>query len=164
KHDLIGRLEKKGMDYDGAVAAYRKALTLDPKDKETRANLALLLEYDADGTRYSEKANLKKAVAQLHELKKVDEEYSRTYDDNVLYDLWYADDYKGVLDYAVTLPTSEVRKGLTLAAIALQEGTDAALKRSLEITTDNQERSKVLVTAGAVLVHLRKYSEGAAMF
>jgi tetratricopeptide (TPR) repeat protein len=164
KHDLIGRLEKKGMDYGGAVAAYRKALALDPKDKETRANLALLLEYDADGTRYSEKANLKEAVTQLHELKKVDEEYSRSYDDNVLYDLWYAHDYKGVLDYAATLPTSEVRKGLTLAAIALQEGADAALKRSLEITTDNQERSKALVTAGAVLVRVRKYAEGAAMF
>jgi tetratricopeptide (TPR) repeat protein len=164
KHDLIGRLEKKGMDYDGAVAAYRKALALDPKDKETRANLALLLEYDADGTRYSEKANLKEAVTQLHQLKKVDEEYSRSYDDNVLYDLWYAHDYKGVLDYAVTLPTSEVRKGLTLAAITLQEGIDAALKRSLEITTDNQERSKALITAGAVLVRVRKYAEGTAMF
>ena len=68
------------------------------------------------------------------------------------------------LDYAATLPTSEVRKGLTLSAIALQEGIDAALKRSLEITTDNQERSKALVTAGAVLVRVRKYAEGAAMF
>ena len=163
KHDLIGRLEKKGMDYDGAIAAYRRALALDPKDKETRANLALLLEYDADGTRYGEKANLKEAVAQFRELKKVDEEYSRTYDDNVLYDLWYARDFKGVLDYAATLPTSDVRKALTLAAIAVRESTDAALKRSLEITTDNQERSKALVTAGAVLVRVRKYSEGAAM-
>ena len=41
------------------------------------------------------------------ELKKLDEEYSRDYDDNVLYDLWYARDYKGVLDYAATLPTSD---------------------------------------------------------
>ena len=74
KHDLIGRVLKKGMDYDGAIAAYRKAIALDPKDKETRANLALLLEYDADGTRYGEKARLKEAVEVLRELKKVDEE------------------------------------------------------------------------------------------
>jgi tetratricopeptide (TPR) repeat protein len=164
KHDLIGRLEKKGMGLDGAIAAYRKAIVLDPKDKETRANLAILLEYDADGTRYSEKAGLKDAVAEWRELKKLDEEYSRTYDDNVLYDLWYAHDPQGVIDYAATLPASNVRKGLMLAAIALQQGTESALKKSLEITTDNQERSQSLVTAGAVLVRVRKYKEGAAMY
>ena len=71
KHDLIGRPLKKGMDYDGADAAYRKAISLDPKDKGTRANLALLLEYDEDGTRYSEKARLKEAVEVLRGLKTV---------------------------------------------------------------------------------------------
>ena len=40
KCDLIGRQFKKGMDFYGAVAAYRKAIALDPKDKEARANLA----------------------------------------------------------------------------------------------------------------------------
>lgn len=163
KNDLIGRPVKKGMDYDGAVAAYQKAVLLDPKDKETRANLALLLEHDADGTRYGEKARLKEAVEVFRELKKVDEEYSRTYDDNILYDLWYAHDYKGVLDYAATLPASDVRKGLTLAAIAVQQGSEAALKRSLEITTDDQSRSKVLANAGAVLVRVREYPEAAAL-
>jgi len=164
KHDLIGRPGKKGMDLDGAIAAFRKAIALDPKDKETRANLAILLEYDADGTRYSEKAGLKEAVAEFRELKKLDEEYSRNYGDNVLYDLWYAHDPQGVIDYAATLPASNVRKGLMLAAIALQQGTESALKKSLEITTDNQERSQALVTAGAVLVRVRKYKEGAAMY
>ena len=101
------------MDYEGAVAAYKKAIALDPKDKETRANLGMLLEYDAEGTRYSEKARLKEAVEVFRELKKVDENYSRTYDDYILYDLWYARDYKGVLDYAATLPTSDTRRVLT---------------------------------------------------
>jgi tetratricopeptide (TPR) repeat protein len=163
RHDLIGRLVKKGMDYDEAIAAYRKAITLDPKDKETRANLALLLEYDSDGSRYSEKAHLREAVEVLRELKKLDEEYSRTYDDNVLYDLWYAHDYQGVLDYAATLPASDTRKGLTLASIALEQGNDAALKKSLEITTNDQSRSNALANAGAVLVRVRKYAEAAAL-
>ena len=163
KHDLIGRLLKNGMDYDGAVAAYKKAIALDPKDKDTRANLALLLEYDPDGTRYGKNAPLKEAVAQLHELKKLDEEYSRSYDDNVLYDLWYAHDYRGVLDYVATLSTSDVRKGLMLAATAVLQGSDAALKKSLEITSDDQTRSKALATAGVVLIRVRKYAEGAAL-
>src|SRR5262249_27319236 len=39
QHDLMGRRLKKGFDYEGAVAAYRKAKELDPKDKDIRANL-----------------------------------------------------------------------------------------------------------------------------
>ena len=163
KHDLIGRPLKKEMDDQGAIAAYRKAIALDPKDKDTRANLALLLEYDAEGTRYNDSDKLKKAVAELRDLKKLDEEYSRSYDDNVLYDLWYAHDYQGVLDYAATLPATDVRRGLMLAAIAVLQGADAALKKALEITVDDQGRSKSLANAGAVLVRVRKYSEGAAL-
>jgi len=164
KHDQIGRPLEKGMDFEGSVAAYRKTITLDTADKETRAELGILLEYDADGTRYSENAHLKDAVAVMRELKKLDEEYARTYDDNVLYDLWYAHDYQGVLDYAATLPTSDIRKGLVIAATALISGTEAALKKSVEITTTDQTRSQALMNAGAVLLRVRKYPETAAVF
>jgi TonB family protein len=164
RNDRIGRPLEKGMDYNGAVAAYRKAIELDPNDKDSRAELAVLLEYDVDGIRYSEKANLKDAAAQLRALKKLDEEFARSYDDNLLYDLWYAHDYLGVLDAAASLPTNDVRKGLTVAAVAAQQGTDAALKKSVEITTGEQNRSQILLNAGAVLVRVRKYPEGSAMF
>jgi tetratricopeptide (TPR) repeat protein len=125
KHDLIGRSLKKGMDYDGAIAAYKKSILLDPKDKDARAKLALLLEYDSDGVRYSERAHLKESVDLLRELKKMDEDYERTYEDNILYDLWYAHDYQAVLDYASTLPATQVRKGLNLAALAALQGSEA---------------------------------------
>jgi len=164
KHDEIGRLLKKGMNFQGSVAAYKKAIELDPTDNENRAELGMLLEYDASGVRYSENAHLKDAVTAMRELKKVDEEYARTYDDNILYDLWYARDYQGVLDFAATLPTSDVRKGLTVAAIAATKGTDAALKKSVELTTSNENRSQVLMNAGAVLLRVRKYPETAALF
>jgi len=152
------------MDLEGSLAAYRKAITLDPTDKESRAELGMLLEYDADGTRYSENARLQDAVAVIRELKKLDEEYARTYDDNILYDLWYAHDYHGVLDYAATLPSSDVRKGLVIAATALISGSEAALKKSVEITTDDPTRSQALMNAGAVLMRVRKYPETAAVF
>jgi len=163
KNDLMGRPLKKGMDYTGAVAAYKKAIAIDPKDKDTQADLALLLEYDADGARYTENAQLKGAVEVLRNLKKLDEEYERSYEDNVLYDLWYAGDYKGLLEYAATLPSSEVRKGLVVAATAIQDGSDAALKKSVSVTTDEQSRSKVLANASAVLVRARRYAEANAM-
>jgi tetratricopeptide (TPR) repeat protein len=163
KYDLIGRLLKKGMDFDGSVAAYKKAIALDPKDKETLANFGLMLEYDADGNRYSDKAPLKDAAAQLRELKKLDEAYARGYDDNLLFDLWYAHDYQGVFDYAATLPASDIRKGLTLAAIAVLQSADAALKKSLQITTDDQSRSQTLLNAGTLLSRIRKYREASTL-
>src|SRR5947209_447248 len=69
QHDLIGRLRHKGMDYEGALAAYRKGRQLDPKDKPIIADYAILLEHDATGTRYASGAHLTEAVAQFKELK-----------------------------------------------------------------------------------------------
>jgi tetratricopeptide (TPR) repeat protein/transglutaminase-like putative cysteine protease len=163
KNDLVGRPLKKGMDYTGAVAAYKKAIALDPKDKDTQADLALLFECDAEGIRYGENAHLKEAVEVLRNLKKLDGEYERSYEDNVLYDLWYAADYKALLDYAGTLPASEVRKGLIVAATAIQEGSEAALKKSVSVTADEQSRDKVLANASAVLVRARRYPEATEM-
>ena len=65
-----------------------------------------------------------------------------------------------MLDDAASLPSSDVRKALTLASIALLKGTGDALKKSLEITTDDQERGKALVNAGIMLIHVRKYARG----
>ena len=163
KHDLVGRIMKHGMDYQGAVAAYRKAITLDPKDKDTRADLALLLEYDAEGVRYNDSVSLKQSVEVLRDLKKLDEEYEGSYDDNILFDLWYVGDYGGMLAYAATLPATEVRKGLIVAATTLRESTEVALKKSLEMTPNDQSRSKILDNAAAVLIRARKYPEAAAM-
>ncbi|HLY97901.1 MAG TPA: DUF3857 domain-containing protein [Candidatus Angelobacter sp.] len=164
QHDLIGRRFQKGFDHEGAVAAYRKAKQLDPKDKDLRANLAILLETDEDGERYSSKAHLKEAVAEFRELKKLDEDYARTYDDNVLWDLWYERDFAGVKDYGATLSGSDLRKSFLLAAIAASEGTEAALKKSLEITSTHEGRSTLLNSAAAYLLRIRKYEQAEVLF
>lgn len=163
QHDLLGRRWKKGFDYDGAVAAYRKAKELDPKDKDIRANLAILLEYDPAGKRYTARAHLKEAIAEFRELKKLDEEAGREYDDNVLYDLWYARDFKGLAEALSALPSSETRRAFVIAGLAAEQGPDLALKKSLEITTEEASRRKSMTTAGWLLLRLHRYSEAADM-
>lgn len=158
EHDLIGRIRKKGFDYDGAVAAYRKAKLLDPKDKDLRANLAILLEFDANGERYTPQAHLKEAVTEFTELKKLDKDYAAEYDDNVLYDLWYAGDMKGLDEAVRNLPITDVRRGFVLAASAAEHHSDAAIKKALEITTDEATRNKALTNAGSLLLRMHKYS------
>jgi transglutaminase-like putative cysteine protease/Flp pilus assembly protein TadD len=161
EHDLLGRRMKKGFDYSGAVAAYRKAKELDPKDKDIRSSLAILLEYDATGERYTAKAQLKAAVTEFRELKKLDEEASRPFDDNILYDLWYARDFKGLAETVSALPANDTRRGFVIAGVAAEQGADAALKKSLEITTAEEGRTNALTYAGWLLLRLRKYSEAA---
>jgi len=51
QHDILGRRFGAGFDRAGAVAAYRKARSLDADDEATRADLAILLEHDAQGLR-----------------------------------------------------------------------------------------------------------------
>jgi Flp pilus assembly protein TadD len=46
EYDLVGRKLRPGSDYVGAEAAFRAAEKLDPEDKATVANLAILLEYN----------------------------------------------------------------------------------------------------------------------
>jgi Flp pilus assembly protein TadD/transglutaminase-like putative cysteine protease len=161
EHDLIGRRLKKGYDLQGAIAAYRKAKELDPKDKDIRANLAMLLEYDSNGDRYTANAQLKDAISEFKDLKKLDEVMGRTYDDFVLYDLWYAREFKTLEEALQALPATDTRRGFAVAVTAIKLGSDAALKKSLEITTSDELSRKALTSAGWLLLRLHKYSEAA---
>lgn len=163
EHDMIGRRFGKGFDFAGAVAAYRKAKQLNPKDTTIRANLAILLEYDAGGARYSKKANLEAAIAEFRELKKLDEKYARSYEDFIPYDLWYLGRFSELNEYVGALSGSDLRKAFTIGCIAALGGSDAAIKRSFEITAQEQDRSNVLLIAGRLLIRIRRYPEAAEL-
>jgi tetratricopeptide (TPR) repeat protein len=169
QHDLIGRRFATGFDLEGALAAYRKALQLDPKgsdpqNKGVRADYAILLEHDAEGVRYSDKAHLDQAVAEFTEIKKQDEDRGKRYDDFVLYDLWYARKFKELEEKIAGLPKNETRRSLLIAAVAAQQGAEAAIKKSLEITSEDQDRGKALVSAGFMLILIRRYPEAADLY
>ena len=163
EHDLIGRRFGKGFDHAGAVAAFRKAKQLDEKDRAVRANLAILMEYDQDGTRYSKQADLEGAITEFKELKKLDEDYAKSYETYIPYDLWYLGKFKELSDYVASLPASDTQKAFTLAAIAATNGPEAAMKRSLEITSEEQDRSKALLTAGRLALRIRNYPVAAEL-
>jgi tetratricopeptide (TPR) repeat protein len=169
EHDLIGRRFGGGFDYQAAVDAYSKAHQLDPKEvnprnKGIQLNYAMLLEYDAKGERYSEKSHMDQAIAEFKDIKKRDEETGKKYADFVLYDLWYLHKYKELQEQASALSGTDVRRGLILAAVAADEGVDAAIKKSMELTSSEQERSNATATAGWLLVRVRRYQESAGMF
>lgn len=159
EHDLLGRRLTKGFDYNGAIIAYRKARDFDPKDTDIRINLGSLLEYDSNAVRYSPNGRLKEAIAEFKELKKINEETGRRHEDFILYDLWYSHEFSALAQDLESVPATDTRRGFVVALAAINSGTDAALKKALEITTSEELRKKALTNAGWFLLRLHKYSE-----
>jgi len=157
QHDAIGRRFGKGFDLQGAIAAYRKSLQLDSKQWSTHADLAILLEHDADGERYSAHARLNEAVAEYRALKQLDKERGAQYDDNLLYALFFARQWKEVGEASAGLSSTPTRQSIAIAAIAARDGSGTALMESARAGSSENERSNVLVEAANLLVRLRMY-------
>lgn len=163
EHDLIGRYLKYGCDYQGSVEAFKKAIALDPKDYQARINLAITYEYDAWGLRYTRNARLNDAVDEFRKLKKDDESRFARYQDNVLYDLFYARRFQEVLDEAAGLPMSDERRTLIVAATLGAQNAEAAEKKASDLSSDDSARNKILVGAGRMALRLRLYDQGVAL-
>src|SRR6185295_16138078 len=59
QHDRLGRLRGAGgFDLAGSVAAYKKAVALDPDNDVAKADLAILLEFNAKGEQFGPGADL----------------------------------------------------------------------------------------------------------
>ena len=157
EHDAIGRRFGKGFDLGAAVAAYRKAIELDPKEWTNHADLAILLEHDAFGERYSPDSKLDEAAAEYRALKEVDKDRGETYDDNLLFALFYARKWDDVLRLCGSLPSNATRHGLALAAIAVRDGSQAALTEAARRDSSESGRSAMLVSAADLLIRLRMY-------
>ncbi len=157
EHDAIGRRFGKGFDFNAAVAAYRKAIDLDPKEWGNLADLAILLEYDAFGERYSPDSKLDDAAAEYRALKELNKEKGEGYDDNLLFTLFYARKWDDVLQLCGSLPSSATRHGVALAAIAVRDGSQAALTEAARRDSSESGRSAMLVSAADLLIRLRMY-------
>jgi tetratricopeptide (TPR) repeat protein len=161
--DLIGRRYARGFDYAGAVAALNKAKSLDPTDKDVRIRYAMLLEYGPGGEQYTG-ARLEDALNEWAELKQMDEDYVREYENNVLFDLYHLDRHAELQQRIATLQPDNARRQLLLASMALQDSPQAAIERAKSMITDRSSRGQLLTGVGAQLLKRRKYSAAAAIY
>jgi tetratricopeptide (TPR) repeat protein len=157
EHDAIGRRFVKGFDLSGAVTAYRKAIELDPKEMSNYADLAILLEHDAFGERYTAESKLEDAAAEYRTLMQLDKEKGDGYNDNLLFTLSYARKWDEVLKLCDSLPSSQTRLGIALAAIAARDGSQSALTEAVRRESSQSERSDLLISAANLLIRLRMY-------
>ncbi len=155
EHDEIGRLFGAGFDYAGALAAWRTAQKLDPADQEIRSQLAFLLEHDALGRRFTAGSDLAGALAELRVLH--DEIKSDEMTANLATDLLWL----GKAMEARQILQGSKNLALTLVAIALTDGAEAAAREAEQRETSPQARLEALTSAVGVLTLLRHYGEAA---
>ncbi len=161
QHDGIGRRFGTGFDRAAAVAAYRKAKSLDAEDETTRADLAILLEHDAQGRRYAADADLAGAITEYQGLR--DQLKTHAYDDNLLAALVHAGRFAEAVTLASELDDTPARDAQRLVALAATAGADAALGDAERRIGDPGARVGALDTAARELVALRRYGEAATL-
>jgi tetratricopeptide (TPR) repeat protein/transglutaminase-like putative cysteine protease len=165
--NAIGIQHGQGFDWDCASTAYKKAIELDPDDTNSLINLAVLDEYDRNGDRYSPHAALTDAVRLFRSLLDKDKDAGEQYQNNLLYDLLYSNQYKVLLQELDKLPSSVNRDALGISATVAMEGGQkgiaGGIARADHLTAGADGRNAALAGAGNQLLYLRMYPEAAEM-
>ena len=160
EHDLLGRRFRPGFDRGGALAALRKAKELDPSKGDYRGDLAILLEFDANGDRYTPSSNLPEAIEEYRALYK---DLQSRVSDNLVFALFRAGRFGETLDELRSLDPNASRNQLRVAATAARDGVPAALREALNLFPDVGDRRQALQASSSSLVDVRRYPEAAAL-
>ena len=160
-HDLIGRQFGKGFDHEGAIAAYRKAKSLAPKDVDIRAEYASVLQWSPTGEVYGPGSKLQEAIDEYRSMKKELEVQEEVIDRELM--VLYArtgqfEELKKVVDTTKDTEKKDIFKIVIAAAL---RGPSAGLKASEAI--EMSRRRSTQQAAGGVLAVLRKYPEAAEL-
>lgn len=160
-HSSIGVDYGKGYDYQGSIAAYRKAIELDPNDLAVRQSLANSLEFNKDGVQYGPGSSLGEAIELYRYVKAHQNIVDPAVENNLLIDMFYAGQFKAVVDETVAYEPTPVRDGVVISAIAASEGSAMAIARADRISGDPRRRSDALDFAAEGLWNMRLYPQAA---
>ncbi|WP_394845873.1 DUF3857 domain-containing protein [Pendulispora brunnea] len=165
-HDTVGRQLVAGFDREGAMAEFRKAMELDPKDVTARVNLAIALERDANGVKSRNAADLRRALelydaidpVQITDISGVD------YSNNVIEVLFQLGRFDEALQRLGKRPPERAAHNYRAVAVAATRGAPAAIDEVVRVALNDESRAQVLASAAAYLYMLRRYPEAAALY
>ena len=159
QHDLLAREFRKGFDLPGAIAAYRKAKELAPKDADIRVELAKLLSRGDDGELFSHGAHLGEAIDEYKAIA-ADLDDDR-YEGELLTVMAHAGRFDEMKKRARDVKDDKQRLTAVVTATAATDGVDAALREAASV--DTNVRREILGAAFPTLLHLRLYPQAAAI-
>jgi tetratricopeptide (TPR) repeat protein len=163
--DLLGRREVAGWDRDGAVAAYREAMRVDPTSTFAAVNAAVTLEYDTEARRYAPGSRLEEAVAMFD---RIGPEGLASYDNgayvaNPIFDLLRLGRYDEVRARLAKMDPKKAPRVPAIVSAAVLGGTNAALAEATRVLQPDDDRATILGSAADILVELRHYPEASAL-
>ena len=164
QHDAVGRRFGEGFDRAASIAAYRKAHELDASNTDIAADLAVLLEHDANGVRYSPLANLDEAIGIYQQRRKLlsdDEAKNDDYANNLYYTLLYAHRYADLRDTLRQAKPTLPQRALYVTTLAAERGGAAAIEASRQLISGEADRRTALASTGNILTRLREYQAAA---
>jgi hypothetical protein len=138
-----------------AEKCYRKALEVDPEDQTARADLAILLEHNANGWRYAKDARLGEAIETYREA--IKKNPLPLFQQNLTIALLRA----GQLDAAKEESkkcSPELQSGLLAMISAIQDGPAKVVVGAQGAFPDPRQRAQYLAGVAFTLVQLRQYA------
>jgi tetratricopeptide (TPR) repeat protein len=162
RHDPAGRLDVPGNDLAEAEKAIRKAMELDPEDKQFVLDLATILEWKDPRERYADKTGLEEAINLLEGISKDLPGLEQT--DRLPMDLFYARHFADMQSFYERPEGGNTRGDLRVAALAAREDAAAARREADRLFPNDADRQSVLNGAGQFLALIGEYSKAADMF
>lgn len=161
EHDPLGRLRGAGgFDLAGSAAAYKKAVALDPENDVAKADLAILLDFNAAGEQFGKGADLETAGTLYRELH---DKGITGLDVNLMNNLLQRGKLDELKKFAGKADASAAKQQYLAAALALLDGPDAASRLARGVA-DKDQRVAMLSLAGQQLVKHRRYAEAGKLF
>jgi tetratricopeptide (TPR) repeat protein len=155
--DSFGRRFHGNWDFGESEKSLREALKLEPDDIIAKVDLAILLETDADGVRYSSRAKLDEAIKLYRDVEKINPAAGIT--QNLVLDLIFAGHYAEAREELKKMQGEAIQPAFSTVLTAITENSARAIIDSQSNSPDERMRFVTLLQASGLLVELRHYSQ-----
>jgi tetratricopeptide (TPR) repeat protein len=155
--DSFGRRFRGNWNFDESEKSLREALKLEPDDVVAKVDLAILLETDANGMRYSSRAKLEEAIKLYSEVEKINPASGVT--QNLILDLIFAGHYAEAREELKKMQGEAIQPAFSTVLTAISENSARAIVDSQSNSPDERRRFVTLLQASELLMELRQYSQ-----
>jgi tetratricopeptide (TPR) repeat protein len=159
--DPLGRRFGRGWDRAGSIAAYEKLLALEPGRDYSRADFAIMLEYDALGARYGDPQGVSRALEQFRLIKVPLGELDM--EENPVLAMMRLGRFTEMETAAAGLSDAKSREVYLLVARAAFRGASAAVA-GMNKQASRETQRQYLAEAGSLLSSIHCYPEAAELF